>query len=392
VVSGIVMEFQFGTNWSGFTQALGGVLGPLFTYEVMTAFFIEAGFLGVMLFGWNRVGPKLHYLATLLVTLGTTLSAYWIMSANSWMQHPVGYQKANNVFHVLNWTEIIFNPANFPRYIHMLLASYISASFVICSVCALYLLRKQHLAFSKKCFSFCWGTLLIMVPLQIYFGDLTGLEVFNNQPIKTAAIEGVWNTVEGAPLLLFAIPDQKQQTNHWALSIPHFASYLNTHRWNGTLIGLKTVPIAEQPPVLPVFYSFRIMVAIGFSMLFLAVIAWFLKLKMRLFHTRWFLKISVLTAPIGFIALWCGWITAEMGRQPWVVYHLLKTADAFSRVSLHDVMVSFILIVLVYGVIFGGFYFYFLHKTLSKGPMEIKELEEGHQPFQYMPSSYPKEP
>jgi len=388
VVSGVVMEFQLGTNWAGFTQAVGGVLGPLFTYEVMTAFFIEAGFLGVMLFGWDRVGPKLHYLATLLVVIGTTLSAYWIMSANTWMQHPVGYKQVNGVFKVADWMQVVFNPATFPRFIHMLLASYIAAGFVICSVSAYYLLQNRFVTFAKTCFSFTWWVLLVLIPLQIYVGDVTGVQVHANQPLKTAAMEGIWETQAGAPLVLFAIPDQKNQLNHWEVSIPHGAALFNTHQWNGILTGLKTVPIQNQPNVMPVFFGFRVMVGMGLLMLLQSIIAIYLRWKKRLYDTRWFLMSAVLSAPLGFIALWCGWITAEMGRQPWIVYGVLKTADAVSTVSLRDVMISFALIFIVYGIIFGYFYFYFLHKTLHKGPSDIKEQEEPHQPFQYMPSSF----
>ncbi len=385
VVSGVVMEFQLGTNWAGFTQAIGGVLGPLFTYEVMTAFFIEAGFLGVMLFGWDRVGPRLHYLATLLVVIGTTLSAYWIMSANTWMQHPIGYKQAGNFFKVANWLQVVFNPATFPRFIHMLLASYISAGFVICSVSAYYLLQKKFIPFAKTCFSFTWAVLLIFIPLQIYFGDATGIEVYTNQPLKTAAMEGVWETQAGAPLLLFALPNQDKQMNKWEIGIPHGAALLNTHQWNGVLTGLKAVPIQDQPSVWPVFFCFRIMVGIGMLMLLLSFFAFYLRCRKRLYDSRWFLISSILSAPLGFIALWCGWITAEMGRQPWIVYGLIKTANAVSKVSLHDVIISFVLIFIVYGIIFGYFYFYFLHKTLHKGP---EEKEISHQPFQYMPSSF----
>jgi cytochrome d ubiquinol oxidase subunit I len=233
-----------------------------------------------------------------------------------------------------------------------------------------------------------WLVLLVLLPLQIYFGDLTGLQVHATQPLKTAAMEGVWDTQAGAPLILFAIPDQKNQMNHWELSIPHGAALFNTHQWNGLLTGLKTVPIQEQPKVLPVFFSFRVMVGIGLLMLLLSVVSVYLRLKKRLYETRWFLISSVLSAPLGFIALWCGWVTAEMGRQPWVVYGVLKTADAVSRVPLRDVMISFGLMFIVYGIIFGYFYFYFLHKTLHKGPSDIQEKEGPHQPFQYMPSSF----
>lgn len=385
VVSGLVMEFQLGTNWAGFTRAVGGVLGPLFTYEVMTAFFIEAGFLGVMLFGWERVSPRLHYFATLLVLIGTTLSAYWILSANTWMQHPVGYITQHGIFKVNDWMQVVFNPANFPRFIHMMLASYICAGFVIISVSAFYLLKNQHAAFAKICFSFMWWALLILVPLQIFFGDETGLEVYKNQPLKTAAMEGVWDTQAGAPLLLFAIPDQEQQTNKWEVKIPHGAALLNTHEWNGVLTGLKTVAKTDQPRVLEVFFTFRMMVGAGLLMLLLVMMAWYLRWKKQLFDKPWFLKAAIVSAPLGFIALWCGWITAEMGRQPWIVYQLLRTVDAAANVALQNVMISFVLIFIVYGIIFGYFYFYFLHKTITKGP-ELLEDASIRQPFQYMPN------
>lgn len=391
VVSGIVMEFQLGTNWAKFTQEIGGVLGALFTYEVMTAFFIEAGFLGVMLFGWERVGKKLHYLATLLVTIGTTLSAYWIMAANTWMQHPVGYTTQHGAYIAANWWQIVFNPAILPRFVHMLLASYICAGFVVISVSALYLLRKEHMDFAKTCFNYSWLALCLIVPLQIFFGDLTGLEVKENQPIKTAAMEGLWETQTGAPFLLLAYPDQTQQRNLWEIGIPHVAALINTHDWNGNLIGLKSVAPQDQPHVLWIFYSFRIMVGIGVLMLLLVITAAYLKLTGKLYRSTWFLRLSLYSAPLGFIALWFGWITAEVGRQPWAVYHLLRTLDAASVVPVHDVMISFILIILVYGVIFGYFYIYFLHRMLHKGPTyAVKVLD---QPFQYMAGgSVTKEP
>lgn len=386
IVSGIVMEFQLGTNWSGFTRAVGGILGVLFSYEVMTAFFVEAGFLGVMLFGWNRVSHKFHYIATLLVLIGTTLSAYWIMSANTWMQHPVGYQEVKGLFEPTSWSQIIFNTATFPRFTHMMIACYISSAFVIVSVSAFYLFKKQHLDFAKKCFSAAWIALLFLTPLQIVVGDMTGIEVHENQPIKTAAMEGIWNTQKGAPLLLFALPDQKDQMNHDEIGIPHFSSLLNTHQWNGEMQGLKSVPISDQPRVSIVFFSFRIMIMIGFMMFFLALCAFYLRIKNQFYTTDWFLKLCVLSAPLGFMALWAGWITAEIGRQPWIVYGLLRTKDAVSHVLLSNIIIGFILIILVYGIIFGVFYFYYLNKIIRKGPEEVNLIDDKI-PFQYMPGT-----
>jgi cytochrome bd ubiquinol oxidase subunit I len=367
------------------------VLGPLFTYEVMTAFFIEAGFLGVMLFGWDRVTPKLHYLATLLVLIGTTLSAYWILSANSWMQHPIGFVNYYGKLVVDDWYDIVFNPATFPRFIHMMLASYISAGFVIASVSAYYLLSNRFTQISRTCFSFIWTALLILTPLQIFIGDATGIMVHDYQPLKTAAMEGLWHTEAGAPLLLFALPDQKNQINHDVIAIPHGAALINTHQWNGVLTGLSTVNPSDQPPVWPVFFAFRIMVGCGLLMFALAIVGFYLKVRKKLYDTTWFLIASIFSAPLGFLALWCGWITAEIGRQPWIVYNLIRTNDAVSPVSVHNVMITFGLIFVVYGIIFGFFYFYFLHKIIQNGPTELKHTEP-RQPFQYMPVTINSEP
>jgi cytochrome d ubiquinol oxidase subunit I len=338
-----------------------------------------------MIFGWDRVSPRLHYFSTLLVVIGTTLSTYWIMTANTWMQNPVGFINDNGIYKVDQWSKILFNPSGFPRFIHMLLASYISASFVICSVSAFYLLKNKFTRFAKKCFGVIWIVLLILVPTQIFIGDLTGIVVHHTQPIKTAAMEGLWETQEGAPLVLFAIPDQKNQTNHYELSIPYLAALINTHELNGKMIGLKSVSVEDQPRVATVFFSFRIMVGIGFLMMLLTLIAVYLRWRDKLYSTKWFLKASVCSAPLGFIALWCGWLTAEIGRQPWIVYNQIRTLDAISNVQLSNVIISFLLIFVVYGIIFGYFYFYFLHKTISKGPVELSDTEEPHQPFQYMP-------
>lgn len=387
VVSGIVMEFQLGTNWSGFSRLVGPVLGELFTYEVLTAFFIEAGFLGVMLFGWKKVGEKLHFIATFLVWLGVTVSAFWILSANSWMQTPSGITLQNGHFTVTSWWHVIFNPSFIPRYIHMLLASYLSGLFVIAAISAYYLLQREHLAFAKKCLTFAMLSIMVLIPLQIYMGDETGIKVHEYQPMKTAAMEGVWQTQAGAPLLLFAIPDQKAQQNLYPLAIPHLASLINTHDWNGVLQGLNSVAVADQPPVAWVFFSFRIMVGLGLLMLLTAVIALILLFRRKLYDTRWFLHSLVWMAPAGFVALITGWITAEEGRQPWVVYGLIKTQDAVSQVTATNVAISFILLFIVYGIIFGVFYFRYLFKVIRKGP---DSREKTHlNVFGYMPGDKP---
>lgn len=375
VVAGIVMEFQLGTNWAGFSKQVGSVLGPLFIYEVLSAFFVEAGFIGILIFGWNRVGSKLHYIATIMVALGTTFSAYWILSANSWMQHPVGYAIENGKFVATNWPEIMFNTFTLPRFIHMVLAAYLATSFVIVSISAYYLLRNRFVDFAKKCLSSAVIVIMLIIPLQIFIGDMAGVHVNEFQPIKTAAIEGVWETQKGAPLLLLAWPSNEQQKNLFEIGIPYGASILNTHKIDGELIGLKTVAAADQPEAWIVFYSFRVMAGVGFLMLIYALIAVIMLAKRKLYGCKKMLFISQLMAPLGFIAILTGWFTAEVGRQPWAIYNLIRTQDAVSHVSVYDVFVSFGLMIIVYGVIFGYFYFYFLDKTIKKGPADLESFQ-----------------
>lgn len=387
VVSGIVLSYELGTNFGPFTNAVGGVLGSLFAYEVLSAFFLEAGFLGVMLFGWDKVGPKLHYAANLLVMIGTTISAFWIMSANSWMQTPAGFDLVQGKYIVTNWWHVIFNPSFPVRYIHMLLAAYVTCSFVIAGISAWYLLQQRHIQFAKRCLSFVMVAAVILVPLQIFLGDAVGLEVHKNQPMKTAAMEAVWQTGPGQPLLLFAIPDQKAQKNLYAISIPKGASLFNTHSLNGVLKGLKSVPPSEQPNVLPVFFTFRIMVGIGLLMLAVAITGVVLLIRGKLYTHRLFLRLCTLVAPLGFVATIGGWLTAEMGRQPWIVYNLMRTADGASVVPMMHVIISLILFIVVYGIVLS-FYLFYLFKVIRKGP----EKEEGGKPrlederhlFQYM--------
>ncbi len=383
VVSGVVMEFQLGTNWSGFTDIVGPVLGSLFTYEVLTAFFIEAGFLGVMIFGWHKVGPKLHFLSTLLVFLGVTLSGFWILSANSWMQVPAGAIFEGGRFVVDSWMEVIFNPMVIPRYLHMMLAAYLTTMFVIAGISAFYLLRDLHRTFAKKCLSFAMGAIIILIPVQIFVGDDVGVKVQQHQPLKTAAMEAVWETQEGAPLVLFAIPSMEQEKNLYAIEIPHLASLLNTHEWNGKLVGLKSVPPEDRAFVPIVFFSFRIMVAVGLLMFAMGVIGVYLRFKKRLYDTRWFLRLCEVVSPIGFVAIITGWFTAEAGRQPWVVYNMIRTSDAASHVDVNHVITSFVLLIIVYGLVFGVFYFHYLKKIIKAGPQEHDVIEKP--PFAYMP-------
>ena len=381
VVSGIVMAYELGTNFGQFTDAIGEVLGSLFVYEVLSAFFLEAGFLGVMLFGWNKIGPKMHFFATFMVMFGTFFSAFWILAANSWMQTPSGYtyDAVTGKFLVDTWWGVIFSPSLVYRFIHMVLATYITSSFVIIGVSAWYLLKNKHLDVAKKCFSFAlWGA-LIVVPVQLFVGDTVGLIVHKYQPLKTAAMEGVWETQKGAPLILFGYPDPKREENLYTVEIPYGASLLNTHSLDGELIGLKTVPREDRPLVIPTFYGFRIMVGIGVVFLFIALYALWLRRKDRLYDTRWFNWLCVLATPLGFLATIAGWFVAETGRQPWVVYEMMRTSQGASHVPATHVAVSLTAFVVVYVFIFIFFLFY-LFKAIHKGPASpeavVREEEE----------------
>ncbi|MBB72178.1 MAG: cytochrome ubiquinol oxidase subunit I [Legionellales bacterium] len=384
VVSGVVMSYELGTNFGNFTNAIGEVLGSLFVYEVLSAFFLEAGFLGILLFGWDRVSPRMHFVANFMMMFGTALSAMWIMAANSWMQTPAGFHLEDGKFLVDTWMGVIFNPSFVPRFIHMLMASYVTASFFIAGVSAWYLLKGRHLELAKKGFSYALGAAVVLVPLQIFVGDTVGLEVHQNQPIKTAAIEGVWQTQKGAPLLLFAIPDPDAEKNLFAVKIPHGAALINTHKLDGELVGLDSVPKEDRPLVFPTFFGFRIMVGVALVFLFLAWYSLWLRKKGRLYDTRWFNWACVFATPLGFIGTVSGWFTAETGRQPWVVYNLMRTAEGASDVPALHVGISLALIVTIYTSVFC-FFLYYLFKSIRKGPEELEKAhEQEHHAFQYM--------
>ena len=368
IISGLVMEFQIGTNWAGFSKQVGPVLGVLFVFEALSAFFIEATFLGFMLFGWNKISKAFHYFCTIMVFIGVSLSAFWILAANSWMQTPAGFVYRHQHFIVKNWEQVIFNHSTLIRYTHMLLAAYIASLMVIIAVCCHYFLKKNFRAFALTNLKIALPLLLILITSQIIIGDNVGLEVHHYQPIKTAAIEGLWKTTRGAPLLLFADIKQHKQRNGFEIKIPHLASLINTHQWDGKLIGLDTVSPSLRPLVPIVFYSFRIMVGVGIIILLFSIAANWQLLRRKLITSNSLLKIGRLLAPSGLIALITGWYVAETGRQPWVVYHYLKTSSAVSHVSLEHVVIGFLLIILVYGIIFGFFFNYYLLKIINKGP------------------------
>jgi len=368
VVSGIVMEFQLGANWAGFAREVGPVLGSLFTYEVLTAFFIEAGALGIMIFGWGKINKYLHFAATFVIFFGVTLSAFWILSANSWMQTPDGVKFVNGEFEVISWYHVIFNPSVIPRFIHMLMASYLSTLMVIIGVSSFYVLKDKYHEFAKTCIKFSLLTMLFLSFAQVFVGDEVGIEVHEHQPLKTAAMEGVWDTQKGAPLVLFAYPSQSQEKNLFAIEIPKLASLINTHELDGEMLGLKSVPKQDRPLVAVVFYSFRIMVGIGLLMVFIGVVGSALLVKNRVYRQRWFLSICSLAAPLGFVAIITGWFTAEFGRQPWVVYELIRTKYSVSNIGLWEVFISLTSIFVIYFIIFGYFYFRYLFKIIKSGP------------------------
>jgi cytochrome d ubiquinol oxidase subunit I len=377
VVSGVVLSYQFGTNWSRLSDIGGNVLGPLLSYEVLTAFFLEASFLGIMLFGRDRVAPATHFVATALVALGTLISAFWILSANSWMHTPAGYELRDGLVHAVDWFAIIFNPSFPYRFAHMVAAAYLTTAFVVAAVGAWYLLRGRDEVHARIMVGMALALFVWLAPLQVFIGDLHGLAVRDHQPAKLAAMEGHWESGQPADLLLFAWPDQAAETNHYEVGIPNLASLIITHDWNGIFPGLKDFAPADRPYVPIVFWSFRIMVGIGVLMLATALVGAALWLSGRLFASRWFLRWLTVMGPAGFIAVLAGWVTTECGRQPWVVQGLLRTADAHSPVPGASVWTSLALFVLVYGVVFGAG-IYYIARLIQRGPTPL-EPEPEHE-------------
>jgi cytochrome d ubiquinol oxidase subunit I len=371
VVSGITMSFQFGTNWPGYMETVGNIAGPLLGYEVLTAFFLEATFLGVMLFGIHRVPSWLHTVATLLVAVGTTLSAFWIIALNSWMQTPTGFEMREGVAHALDWWAIIFNPS-FPfRLSHVLLASGLTASFLIAGISSYRILRGDNKKAPRLALKTAVFVAALLMPLQIFVGDLHGLNTLEHQPQKVAAMEGIWDTQKGVPLLLFAVPDEKNRSNHFEIAIPNITSIILTHDPDGEVQGLNDF-IGEHPPVAPVFYGFRIMVGIGMLML---VIAWFTSFK--LIRNKPLSK-GVLYSLVGmsfsgWIATLAGWYVTEIGRQPYLVSGLLRTSDAVTDIAPENVMFTFILYLTVYvGLLIAYLHTLFL---MARKAVEIEEIQ-----------------
>jgi cytochrome d ubiquinol oxidase subunit I len=369
VVSGIVMAYQFGTNWSYFSTFAGGVTGPLLAYEVLTAFFLEAGFLGVMLFGWNKVGPGLHFFATMMVAAGTLISATWIIASNSWMQTPQGFQVIDGRVVPVDWLKVIFNPSFPYRLIHMTLAAYLSTALFVGGVGAWLLLKRRDSPAVRTMLSMAMWMALLVAPVQIEAGDAHGLNTLRYQPAKIAAIEGHWENKpgEGVPLILFGWPDMAAETTRWALELPHVGSLILDHNWNGTIPGLKDFAPDDRPDSTIVFWTFRIMVGLGLLMLLLGLWGAYLRWRGRLYDTPLFLRFAVAMGPAGLVALLAGWLTTEIGRQPWVVYGVMRTKDAVSHHSVLALSITLTIFVVVYFAVFGSGVVYML-RLAARGP------------------------
>ena len=355
VVSGLVMAYQFGTNWARFADKAGPVIGPLMGYEVLTAFFLEAGFLGIMLFGRSRVGRTVHFVATMLVAIGTLTSAFWILAANSWMQTPQGYAMTpDGRFVPVDWLQVIFNPSFPYRLVHMVIASYLSVAFVVGAVGAWHLRRDVQNQATRLMFSMAMWMALVVAPLQLIAGDQHGLNTLEHQPAKIAAIEGDWNTEPGTPLILFGMPNMRQERTDWAVTIPHLGALILTHTWNGSIKGLKDFPADERPYSPVVFWAFRIMVGLGLLMAVIGLWAAWLRMRRRLFASVWLRRAVLAMAPAGFVALLAGWTVTEVGRQPFTVYGLLRTADSVSPIGTPGVGASLTGFIIVYALVFGA--------------------------------------
>jgi cytochrome d ubiquinol oxidase subunit I len=367
VVSGIVLSYQFGTNWSRFAAFTANVIGPLIGYEVLMAFFLEATFLGILLFGFARVPPWLYVLSSWIVAVGTAMSAFWILSANSWMQTPAGYAVANGIAYPTDWLGVIFNPS-FPwRLAHMLNAAYLTTGFVVLAVGCRYVLGGRYVQEGRSMMRMAIGLMAVLAPAQLVIGDQHGLNTLKYQPLKVAAMEAHWEPNAPADFEIFAWPDEKAETNRYALTIPRGASLILTHKLNGVVPGLKSVPPEDRPPVAPVFYAFRVMVGIGLAMIAAALIGAFFWWRGTLFEQRWYMHIMAQGWWLGFVAVIAGWIVTETGRQPWVVYGLMRTADATSPVAGGAVLGTLILFVLAYCTVFW-FGIYYINRLIARGP------------------------
>ena len=379
VVSGLVMAYQFGTNWSHFSAFAGSITGPLLTYEVLTAFFLEAGFLGVALFGWNRVGPGLHFFATLMVALGTVISATWILASNSWLHTPQGYDIVGGKVVPVDWLAVIFNPSFPYRLAHMTIAAYLATALFVGAAGAWHLLKGHDNPRVRTMLSMAMWMMLLVTPVQMVVGDQHGLNTLQHQPAKIAAIEGHWENTSGqsVPLILFGWPDMAAETTRYALEIPVLGSLILTHEWNGKIPGLKEFARDDRPNSTIVFWTFRIMVGLGTLMLLLGVWSAWLRWRSRLYQSRLFLRFAVVMGPAGLIAILAGWYTTEIGRQPWVVYGVMRTRDAVSDHPALALTTTLVFFVVMYFAVFGTGVSYML-KLAAKGPAELGPSNGDH--------------
>ena len=377
VVSGVVMSYQFGTNWSLFSDRVANVLGPLLGFEVLTAFFLEASFLGIMLFGWDRVSKKMHFTATCVVAVGTLISAFWILAANSWMQTPQGFAiEPDGRLMPTNWLKIIFNPSFPYRFVHMLTAAYLTTAFVVGGVGSFYLWNKRHLQHARIMLGMATMMAALVAPMQLMIGHMHGENTMEYQPVKVAAMEGNWDHTTNAPLYLFGWPNQEKETTEFGITIPNGASFILTGKADGKIPNLKSFAPEDRPPVVWVFWSFRVMVGIGMLMILVGGLSATQYFRKKLFDSRWLHGIWILMMPSGFIALLAGWFVTEIGRQPWTAYGVIRTIHSVSPAILGpQVAWSLLAFVVMYIFVFGAGSYYIL-TLIAKGIIISEEKEQ----------------
>lgn len=382
VVSGLVMSYEFGTNWARFSDFAGSVTGPLLTYEVLTAFFLEAGFLGVMLFGWHKVSRRMHFFATVMVAIGTLISTFWILSSNSWMQTPQGIEIVDGRVVPVDWFKIVFNPSFPYRLAHMALAAFLSTAFFVAASAAWHLLRGCKSAEVKKMFSMAMWMILLVAPLQAVVGDAHGLNTLEHQPAKIAAIEGHWENKPGeaTPLILFGIPDMDAEKTRFSLEVPYLGSLILTHSLDKQIPALKSFAKEDRPNSTIVFWSFRVMAGLGMLMILSALTALWLRRKGKLYDTKLFHRFVLLMGPSGLIALLAGWFTTEIGRQPWVVYGMMRTRDAASNHDVLQMSITLALFVIIYFSVFTVGITYMM-RLVGKGPTAVEQERVSDDPL-----------
>ncbi|WP_032081161.1 cytochrome ubiquinol oxidase subunit I [Vibrio fluvialis] len=382
VVSGLVMSYEFGTNWARFSDFAGSVTGPLLTYEVLTAFFLEAGFLGVMLFGWHKVSRRMHFFATVMVAIGTLISTFWILSSNSWMQTPRGIEIVDGRVVPVDWFKIVFNPSFPYRLAHMALAAFLSTAFFVAASAAWHLLRGRKSAEVKKMFSMALWMILLVAPLQAVVGDAHGLNTLEHQPAKIAAIEGHWENKPGeaTPLILFGIPDMDAEKTRFSLEVPYLGSLILTHSLEKQIPALKSFAKEDRPNSTIVFWSFRVMAGLGMLMILSALTALWLRRKGKLYDTKLFHRFVLLMGPSGLIALLAGWFTTEIGRQPWVVYGMMRTRDAASNHDVLQMSITLALFVIIYFSVFTVGITYMM-RLVGKGPTAVEQERVSDDPL-----------